>query len=113
MSAATAVLDHRRLDAARSHSSLLGHHHWLHHIATTVAGLDFEAAALGINSGTVRRRFSAGEEVFDVNRFDMQEYQGVVTRVKAKQLKSHKDQIEQEKFQGLNFDVQNFMGLKF
>ncbi|KAI5682119.1 hypothetical protein M9H77_03347 [Catharanthus roseus] len=34
----------------------------------------------------------------------MQEHQGVVTRAKAKQLKSHKDQIEQEKFQGLNFN---------
>ncbi|KAI5663702.1 hypothetical protein M9H77_23025 [Catharanthus roseus] len=31
----------------------------------------------------------------------------------AKQLKSHKDQIEQEKFQGLNFDIQDLMGLKF
>ncbi|KAI5652477.1 hypothetical protein M9H77_29664 [Catharanthus roseus] len=35
----------------------------------------------------------------------------------AKQLKSQKDQIEQEKFQGLNFDVnfdfQDFMGLAF
>ncbi|KAI5652562.1 hypothetical protein M9H77_29749 [Catharanthus roseus] len=31
----------------------------------------------------------------------------------AKELKSHKDQIEQEKFQGLNFDVQDFMELKF
>ncbi|KAI5663121.1 hypothetical protein M9H77_22444 [Catharanthus roseus] len=40
----------------------------------------------------------------------MQEHQGVVTRAKAKQLKSHKDQIEQEKFQGLNFDVQDFIG---
>ncbi|KAI5675874.1 hypothetical protein M9H77_06824 [Catharanthus roseus] len=39
----------------------------------------------------------------------MQEHQGVVTRVKAKQLKSHKDQTEQEKVQGLNFDVQDFM----
>ncbi|KAI5638303.1 hypothetical protein M9H77_23696 [Catharanthus roseus] len=29
----------------------------------------------------------------------MQEHQGVVTRAKARQLKSHKDQIEQEKFQ--------------
>ncbi|KAI5672637.1 hypothetical protein M9H77_13001 [Catharanthus roseus] len=29
----------------------------------------------------------------------MQEHQGVVTRAKAKQLKSHKDQIEQKKFQ--------------
>ncbi|KAI5668591.1 hypothetical protein M9H77_18444 [Catharanthus roseus] len=46
----------------------------------------------------------------DVNRFDMQEHQGAVTRAKAKQLKSHKDQIEQEKFQELNFDVQEFMG---
>ncbi|KAI5673856.1 hypothetical protein M9H77_14220 [Catharanthus roseus] len=46
----------------------------------------------------------------DVNRLDMQEHQGVVTRDKAKQLKSHKDQIEQGKFQGLNFDVQDFMG---
>ncbi|KAI5667634.1 hypothetical protein M9H77_17487 [Catharanthus roseus] len=34
----------------------------------------------------------------DVNRLDMQEHQGVVTRAKAKQLKSHKDQIEQENF---------------
>ncbi|KAI5676953.1 hypothetical protein M9H77_07903 [Catharanthus roseus] len=34
-------------------------------------------------------------------------------KVKAKQLKSHKDQIEQEKFQGLNFDVQDFMGCVF
>ncbi|KAI5649507.1 hypothetical protein M9H77_35512 [Catharanthus roseus] len=41
---------------------------------------------------------------------DMQEHQGVVTRAKTKQLKSHKDQIEQEKFQGLNFNVQSFMG---
>ncbi|KAI5667896.1 hypothetical protein M9H77_17749 [Catharanthus roseus] len=45
---------------------------------------------------------------------NMQEHQGVVTRDKAKQLKSHKDQIEQENFQGLNFnvnfDVQDFMG---
>ncbi|KAI5652250.1 hypothetical protein M9H77_29437 [Catharanthus roseus] len=40
----------------------------------------------------------------------MQEHQGVVTRSNAKQLKSHKDQIEQEKFQGLNFDVQDFTG---
>ncbi|KAI5666860.1 hypothetical protein M9H77_16713 [Catharanthus roseus] len=40
----------------------------------------------------------------------MQEHQGVVTRTKTKQLKSHKDQIEQEKFQGLNFDIQDFMG---
>ncbi|KAI5681675.1 hypothetical protein M9H77_02903 [Catharanthus roseus] len=45
----------------------------------------------------------------DVNQLDMQEHQGVVTRP-AKQLKSHKDRIEQEKFQGLNFDVQDFMG---
>ncbi|KAI5652276.1 hypothetical protein M9H77_29463 [Catharanthus roseus] len=45
--------------------------------------------------------------------YDMQEHQGVVTRAKAKQLKSHKDQIEQEKFEGLDFDVQGFMGLKF
>ncbi|KAI5650133.1 hypothetical protein M9H77_36138 [Catharanthus roseus] len=52
--------------------------------------------------------FQEGED--DVNRLDMQEHQGVVTRTKAKQLKSHKDQIEQEKFQGLNFDVQDFMG---
>ncbi|KAI5676933.1 hypothetical protein M9H77_07883 [Catharanthus roseus] len=44
---------------------------------------------------------------------DMQEHQGVVTRAKAKQLKSHKDQIEQKKFQGLNFDVQYFMGCVF
>ncbi|KAI5648752.1 hypothetical protein M9H77_34757 [Catharanthus roseus] len=47
----------------------------------------------------------------------MKEYQGVVTRAKTKQLKSHKDQIEQEKFPGLNFDVnfdvQDFMGIKF
>ncbi|KAI5680892.1 hypothetical protein M9H77_02119 [Catharanthus roseus] len=59
--------------------------------------------------------FQEGED--DVNRLDMQEHQGVVTRAKAKQLKSHKDQIEQEKFQGLNFDVnfdvQDFMGIKF
>ncbi|KAI5663749.1 hypothetical protein M9H77_23072 [Catharanthus roseus] len=41
---------------------------------------------------------------------DMQEHQGVVTRAKAKQLKSHKDQIEQENFQGLNFNVQHFIG---
>ncbi|KAI5663466.1 hypothetical protein M9H77_22789 [Catharanthus roseus] len=41
----------------------------------------------------------------------MQEHQGVVTRAKTKQLKSHKDQVEQEKFQGLNFDVQDLMGL--
>ncbi|KAI5664206.1 hypothetical protein M9H77_23529 [Catharanthus roseus] len=47
-----------------------------------------------------------------MNRLDMQEHQGVVTRAKAKQLKSHKDYIEQEKFQGLNFDVQDFMGSK-
>ncbi|KAI5657217.1 hypothetical protein M9H77_26010 [Catharanthus roseus] len=47
------------------------------------------------------------------NKLDMQEHQGAVTRAKAKQLKSHKDQIEQEKFQGLNFDVQDFMGLTF
>ncbi|KAI5652947.1 hypothetical protein M9H77_30134 [Catharanthus roseus] len=40
----------------------------------------------------------------------MQEHQGVVTIAKAKQLKSHKDQIEQEKFQRLNFDVQDFIG---
>ncbi|KAI5653333.1 hypothetical protein M9H77_30520 [Catharanthus roseus] len=46
----------------------------------------------------------------DVNRLDKQEHQGVVTRAKAKQLKSHEDQIEQDKFQGLNFDVQDFMG---
>ncbi|KAI5667944.1 hypothetical protein M9H77_17797 [Catharanthus roseus] len=46
----------------------------------------------------------------DVNRLDRQEHQGVVTRTKAKQVKSHKDQIEQEKFQGLNDDVQDFMG---
>ncbi|KAI5650382.1 hypothetical protein M9H77_36387 [Catharanthus roseus] len=52
--------------------------------------------------------FQEGED--DVNRLDMQEHQGVVIRAKAKQLKSHKDQIEQEKFQGLNFDVQDFMG---
>ncbi|KAI5681931.1 hypothetical protein M9H77_03159 [Catharanthus roseus] len=48
---------------------------------------------------------------------NMQERIRVVTRAKAKQLKSHKDQIEQEKFQGLNFDVnfdvQDFMGLTF
>ncbi|KAI5681678.1 hypothetical protein M9H77_02906 [Catharanthus roseus] len=44
----------------------------------------------------------------------MQEHQGVVTRAKAKQLKSHKDQIEQEKFQGLNFDVNFYMvGIPF
>ncbi|KAI5658399.1 hypothetical protein M9H77_27192 [Catharanthus roseus] len=43
----------------------------------------------------------------------MQEHQGVVTRAKEKQLKSNKDQIEQEKFQGLNFHVQDFIGLKF
>ncbi|KAI5650223.1 hypothetical protein M9H77_36228 [Catharanthus roseus] len=49
----------------------------------------------------------------DVNQLDMQEYLGVVTRAKPKPLKSHKDQIEQEKFQGLNFDVQDLMGLKF
>ncbi|KAI5673849.1 hypothetical protein M9H77_14213 [Catharanthus roseus] len=53
----------------------------------------------------------------NVNGLDMQEHQGVVTRAKVKQLKSHKDQIEQEKFQGLNFDVnfdvQDFMGIKF
>ncbi|KAI5667832.1 hypothetical protein M9H77_17685 [Catharanthus roseus] len=59
--------------------------------------------------------FQEGED--DVNRLDMQEHQGVVTRAKARQLKSHKDQIEQEKFQGLNFDVnfdvQDFMGIKF
>ncbi|KAI5677395.1 hypothetical protein M9H77_08345 [Catharanthus roseus] len=41
---------------------------------------------------------------------DMKEHQRVVTRAKAKQLKSHQDQIKQEKFQGLNFDVQDFMG---
>ncbi|KAI5671844.1 hypothetical protein M9H77_12208 [Catharanthus roseus] len=46
----------------------------------------------------------------DVNRLDMQEHHGTVTRAKKKQLKSHKDQIEQEKFQGLNFYVQDFMG---
>ncbi|KAI5676414.1 hypothetical protein M9H77_07364 [Catharanthus roseus] len=46
-----------------------------------------------------------------MNWLDVQEHQGVVTRAKAKQLKNHKDQIEQEKFQGLNFDVQDFMGL--
>ncbi|KAI5652697.1 hypothetical protein M9H77_29884 [Catharanthus roseus] len=46
----------------------------------------------------------------DVNWLDIQEHQGVVTRAKTKQLKTHKDQIEQEKFQGLNFDVQDFMG---
>ncbi|KAI5639680.1 hypothetical protein M9H77_00107 [Catharanthus roseus] len=46
----------------------------------------------------------------EVNRLDMQEHQGIVTRPKAKQLKSNKDQIEQEKFQGLNSDVQDFMG---
>ncbi|KAI5681638.1 hypothetical protein M9H77_02866 [Catharanthus roseus] len=49
----------------------------------------------------------------DVNWLDMQEYQGVVTRAKTKQVKNHKDQIEQEKFQGLNFDVQDLMELKF
>ncbi|KAI5681312.1 hypothetical protein M9H77_02539 [Catharanthus roseus] len=49
----------------------------------------------------------------DVNRLDMQEHEGVVIRAKTKQLKSHKDQIEQEKFQGLNFDVQDIVGLKF
>ncbi|KAI5652473.1 hypothetical protein M9H77_29660 [Catharanthus roseus] len=49
------------------------------------------------------RRRSWGD--FDVNWLDMQEHQGVVTRAKAKQLKSHNDQIEQEKFQGLNFDM--------
>ncbi|KAI5671589.1 hypothetical protein M9H77_11953 [Catharanthus roseus] len=52
--------------------------------------------------------FQEGED--DVNCLDMQEHQGIMTRAKAKQLKSHKDQIEQEKFQGLNFDVQDFMG---
>ncbi|KAI5672204.1 hypothetical protein M9H77_12568 [Catharanthus roseus] len=41
---------------------------------------------------------------------DMQGHQGVVTRAKEKQLKSHKDQIEQEKFQWLNFNVQDFTG---
>ncbi|KAI5653156.1 hypothetical protein M9H77_30343 [Catharanthus roseus] len=41
----------------------------------------------------------------------MQEHQGVVTRAKAKQLKNHKDQIEQEKFERLNFDVQDSMRL--
>ncbi|KAI5682902.1 hypothetical protein M9H77_04130 [Catharanthus roseus] len=40
--------------------------------------------------------FQEGED--DVNRLDVQEHQGVVTRAKAKQLKSYKDQIEQEKF---------------
>ncbi|KAI5681174.1 hypothetical protein M9H77_02401 [Catharanthus roseus] len=39
----------------------------------------------------------------DVNRLDTQEHQGIVTRTKAKLLKSHKDQIEQEKFQGLKY----------
>ncbi|KAI5663239.1 hypothetical protein M9H77_22562 [Catharanthus roseus] len=48
--------------------------------------------------------------VGDVNQLDVQEHQGVVTRAKAKQRKSHKDQIEQEKFQGLNYNVQDFMG---
>ncbi|KAI5681341.1 hypothetical protein M9H77_02568 [Catharanthus roseus] len=46
----------------------------------------------------------------DVNWLDMQEHQGIVTTDKAKQLNSHKDQIEQEQFQGINFDVQDFMG---
>ncbi|KAI5668387.1 hypothetical protein M9H77_18240 [Catharanthus roseus] len=55
----------------------------------------------------VQKQYSCS--LTDVNRLDMQEHQGVVTRAKAKQLKSHKDQIEQEKFQGLNFDVQDFM----
>ncbi|KAI5653194.1 hypothetical protein M9H77_30381 [Catharanthus roseus] len=41
----------------------------------------------------------------DANRLDLQEHQGVVTRAKAKQLKSHKDQIQQKKFQGLNFYI--------
>ncbi|KAI5652881.1 hypothetical protein M9H77_30068 [Catharanthus roseus] len=40
----------------------------------------------------------------DVYRLDMQEHQGVGTRAKAKQIKSDKYEIEQEKFQGLNFD---------
>ncbi|KAI5668988.1 hypothetical protein M9H77_18841 [Catharanthus roseus] len=40
----------------------------------------------------------------------MQEHQELVTKAKAKQLNSHKDQIEQEKFQKLNFDIQDFMG---
>ncbi|KAI5664002.1 hypothetical protein M9H77_23325 [Catharanthus roseus] len=44
------------------------------------------------------------------SQIDMKEQQGVVTRAEAKQLKSRKDQIEQEKFQGLNFSVQDFMG---
>ncbi|KAI5652594.1 hypothetical protein M9H77_29781 [Catharanthus roseus] len=48
---------------------------------------------------------------YDMNQLDMQEHQGVVTRAKAKELKIHKDKIEQEKFQGLNF-VQDLMGLK-
>ncbi|KAI5676975.1 hypothetical protein M9H77_07925 [Catharanthus roseus] len=52
--------------------------------------------------------FQEGED--DVNWLDMQEHQGVMTRAKVKQLKIHKDQIEQEKFQGLNFEVQDFMG---
>ncbi|KAI5652327.1 hypothetical protein M9H77_29514 [Catharanthus roseus] len=49
----------------------------------------------------------------DANWLDMQEHQGVGTRAKTKQLKSHRDQLEQEKFRGLNFDVQDLIGLKF
>ncbi|KAI5671896.1 hypothetical protein M9H77_12260 [Catharanthus roseus] len=65
-------------------------------------------------SSTIKNYIKYNFVIFsDVNRLDMQEHQGVVTRAKTKQLKSHKDQIEQEKFQGLNFDVQDFMGLKF
>ncbi|KAI5650498.1 hypothetical protein M9H77_36503 [Catharanthus roseus] len=61
------------------------------------------------SDGDLRRNpFQEGED--DMNWLDMQEHQGVVTKAKAKQLKSHKDQIEQEKFQGLNFDVQDFIG---
>ncbi|KAI5658111.1 hypothetical protein M9H77_26904 [Catharanthus roseus] len=48
-------------------------------------------------------------QIYTMKR-DIQEHLGVVMRAKAKQLKSHKDQIEQEKFQELNFDVQDFMG---
>ncbi|KAI5652948.1 hypothetical protein M9H77_30135 [Catharanthus roseus] len=52
-----------------------------------------------IGDGDSRKNpFQEGED--DVNRVDMQEHQGVVTIAKAKQLKSHKDQLSKRSFKG-------------
>ncbi|KAI5667292.1 hypothetical protein M9H77_17145 [Catharanthus roseus] len=42
--------------------------------------------------------FQEGED--DMNRLDMQEHQGVVKRVKVKQLKSHKIKLSKRSFKG-------------